>query len=110
MSYSTEFDSMLNDTVVVKDLNSFSTDGYMTPVFSTSASTFKARVVRKQELVRTFAGTEELAVTVAWVASTSTFEPTAQITVNGSTLGPVMAAAAFPDEDGVHHQKLWWGN
>ncbi len=110
MAYSTAFDAFLNDTILVNTLASVSTDGYGTDVFSTSASTFKARVIRKQQLVRTFAGTEELAHTVAWIASTSTFAPSVQLTVNGSTLGPLMALESFPDEDGIHHLKAAWGN
>lgn len=109
MAYSTGFDAMLADTAVVSEVASVSTDGYGNPVYG-SASTYKARHVRKQQMVRTFAGTEELSHSVVYVASTSTFRPSAQVAVNGTTMGPIMAAEAYPDRDGVHHVKLMFGN
>lgn len=111
MAWDAAFESMFADGVTVAGLASWSTDGYGTPVYSTPGSTYKARVVRKQELVRTFAGTEELAKTVVWIASTSTanFSPDVEITVNGSVPGPLMSIEAFPDEDGVHHLKAFFG-
>lgn len=89
---------------------SVSTDGYGTEVFGTG-STFKARHVRKQTLVRTFVGTEELAQSTVWIASTSTFAPDARIVLTGSTgvLGPLMALQSFPDEDGINHLKAFFG-
>lgn len=109
MSWSTAFEEFLTDTLVVKGLSSFSTDGYMTPTFGTG-TTYKARFVIKQQLVRTLQGTEDLANSVAWVNSTSTFSPQDQYTVNGSTVGPLMAVEQYPDEDGKHHVKLMFGN
>ncbi len=108
MAYDAAFDSLLADGVTVKSLVSVSTDGYGTAVYDTG-STSKARVVRTQELVRTFAGTEELARTTVWIASTSTFQPDVQIVVNGSTEGPLMALDSFPDQDGIHHSKARFG-
>lgn len=108
MGWSTEFNDLMPDGVSIKSVVSVSTDGYGTEVFGT-ASTYKARVVRKQTLVRTVHGTEELANTTVYVASTSTFAASAQVTVNSTLLGPIMAMEAFPDEDGVHHQKLYFG-
>ena len=110
MVFSTEFDELFQTGVTVSDVISVSTDGYGTEVFDTG-STFKARHVRKQTLVRTFAGTEELAQSTVWIASTSTFAPAVRIVLSGSTgaLGPLMALEAFPDEDGVHHTKAFFG-
>ncbi len=108
MAWDSAFEELLADGVSAKSVVSVSTDGYGTEVFSTG-STFKARHLRKQTLVRTFAGTEELARSTVWIASTSTFSPDTQFTVNGSTLGPLMAMEAVPDEDGVHHVKAMFG-
>ena len=109
MAWSTEYEELMPSTAVIKTLTSVSTDGYGTPVYSAGTS-HKARIVHKNTLVRTFAGTEELARTVVWIASTSTYavEDT-QITVGGSTLGPLMSLEAYTDEDGVHHNKAFFG-
>ncbi len=106
MSYDTEFDALLPDGVSTNTLASV--DGYGTAVFATG-STFKGRLVRKQQLVRTFAGTEELSQSQLWVASTSTFKSSIQFVVNGSTIGPLMSLEAIPDEDGIHHSKAFFG-
>ncbi len=110
MVFSTDFDELFRTGVTVSTVISVSTDGYGTEVFDTG-STFKARHVRKQTLVRTFAGTEELAQSTVWIASTSTFAPDARIVLSGSTgaLGPLMALQSFPDEDGIHHVVAHFG-
>lgn len=112
MAWSTEFDDLLPDTVTVKTVTGVSTDGYGVPTYSTGQD-YSARVVRKQELVRTFEGTEELATTVAWVNSTSTdqFTPSAEVTLPDGSTPPLMGVEAYPDEDGsAHHIKLMFGN
>lgn len=108
MAYDPEFDKLLPDGVSTNTLASVSTDGYGTAVFATG-STFKGRLVRKQQLVRTFAGTEELSQSQLWVASTSTFASSIEFVVNGSTVGPLMSLESFPDEDGVHHVRAFFG-
>ena len=111
MAWDTEFESMMVDGVSVKSLSAYSTDGYGRPVWG-SATTYKARVVREQKLVRTFQGTEELSTITAWLKSTSTFGPLAEYTLPSSTsagLLNLMAVDAYPDTDGVHHVKLSFG-
>jgi hypothetical protein len=101
VSFESDFLGLMNDTVRVYALSSV--DGYGNPTYAAAGSTYEARYVRKQELVRTFEGIEELAQAKIYIASTSTFSPHSRVTVNGSTLGPLMALQAFPDESGVHH-------
>ena len=60
----------------------------------------------KQHLIRNFAGIEETAKTMVWVASTSTFPPMSQYTLSNGTTPELLAVQAVPDEDGVHHIKL----
>lgn len=110
MSWSTDFEDLMPDTIRVQDLSGF--DGYGTATFGT-ASTYVARVVRKQRLVRSFEGIEEISTVTAYVASTSTFGPGSQYLLpDGSTfsIAPnLLAVEAFPDEDGIHHTKLMFG-
>lgn len=106
MAWSTEFESLMPDGVRIKEFSSFSTDGYQVPTVTTG-STYKARAVRKQTMVRTFQGTEELSSLTIWIASTSTFDNPSllQFFLNSSTsqIGPLMALESVPDEDGIHH-------
>ena len=108
MSWSTELEALMPHTITVAGLASFTTDGYGEPSFG-SASTYQARVVGKQTLVETFRGTEELAKTVVYVAATSTFGPSDQITLPDGTTPELLAVESYPDEDGAHHMKLMFG-
>ena len=107
MAWSTEFESMFPQTVTVQSLSGLSTDGYGTASYGT-ATTHKARVVREQTLVRTLQGTEEMADTTVWIASTSTFAASSLITLPGSLTPPLKSLEAYPDEDGVHHLKAFF--
>lgn len=112
MSWESEFEDLMPDTIRVASLSGFSTDGYGTATYG-SATSYTARVVRKQRLVRTFEGTEELSTVTAYVASTSTFGPSDQFYLpDGSTFSVspnLLAVEAFPDEDGIHHVRLMFG-
>ena len=105
MAWSTAFEKLMPATVQVAALTGLSTDGYGTPTYG-SASTHKARVVGKQHLIRTFDGVEETARTMVWVASTSTFAPSAQFTLPDGTTPELLAVTAYPDSDGTHHVRL----
>jgi len=91
--------------VTVSAWSGLSTDGYGTATFA-SGTTYKARVLGKQHLVRSFAGVEETARTVVWVASTSTFAPSVQVTLPDGSTPELLAITAVPDEDGINHSKM----
>jgi uncharacterized protein YfaQ (DUF2300 family) len=108
VSWSTEFEALMPHTVQVGGLASISTDGYGTPVYSTGTA-YPARVKGAADLVTDFTGTEQIATTVAWIASTSTFAPDSQITLPDGTTPLLLQLEAVPDEDGTHHVKAWFG-
>ena len=105
MSWTTDFEEFMPSGITVADLASLSTDGYGDATFG-SGTTYKARVVGKQHLIRNFAGIEETARTMVWVASTSTFPALSQYTLLDGSTPELLAVQAVPDEDGVHHIKL----
>ena len=87
-----------------------STDGYATPTYSTAGTTYAAREVTEQRLVRTFEGTEELATTTVWIASTSTFNGLDRFTLADGTIPGLLAVETYRDELGVTHSKLAFGS
>jgi hypothetical protein len=109
MSFETEFLDLMTDTVTV---NTFSTwDAYGKPSHSTASSSYSARVVKIHKLVRTPDGTEKLATTLAWIASTGFISPNDKITLPDGTSPVILTADAYPDEDGrFHHIKILFGN
>ena len=101
----TDFLDMMPSTMTVATLSGLSTDGYGVATYTTGSS-YRCRVVQKQQLVRSFSGVEEMSRTTAWVASTSTFPPSAQFTLPDGSTPELLATEAYPDEDGVHHVRL----
>ena len=108
MTWSTDFEELMPSGVTVATLASLSTDGYGTPTYGTG-TTYQARVLGTQQLVTDFSGTEEVATTVAWIASTSTFPPSAQITLANGDTPVLLKLDAVPDETGIHHVKAFFG-
>lgn len=109
MSFDPALLELMTSTMKVRALSGVFSSGYFSPSYASSTKTWKCRAVRTQQLVKTVAGTEEVATTVAWVRSTSTFGPSDKITINGSTIGPLLRVDHFSDEDGHHHSKVFFG-
>lgn len=108
MAYTDPLAGLFSTSVDHAAWSGMSTDGYATPTYSTSVTTIPARVVSEQRLVRTFDGTEELATTTVWCASTATFSALDQFTISGETPG-LLSIETFRDETGVTHSKLGFG-
>lgn len=109
MSFDNKLTALMTSTMTVRTLTGVFSSGYFQPTYSTAVKTWRCRAVRTQELVKTVAGTEEVATTVAWIKSTSTFSASDKVTISGSTIGPLLRVDHFSDEDGHHHSKAWWG-
>lgn len=109
MAWTDSLLALMPNSVTVSSLSGFSTDGYGQPTYSTGGSTYRARVVQEQTLVRSFEGVEELATTTVWVASTSTFGPIDRVTLPDGSAPPLLAVETFRDEAGVTHSKLLFG-
>ena len=110
MAYTTPLLDLFATTITHADWVGMSTDGYGTSTYSTSSSTFAAREVTEQRLVRSFEGTEELATTTVWVASTSTFSALDRFTLADGTVPTFLAVETFRDEAGITHSKLAFGS
>jgi hypothetical protein len=108
MGFAADLAELMPDTVTIKALSGLSTDGYGTATYTTGTA-YTARVVRKQQLVKTFEGIEELATTVVWVASTSTLTSSSQFTLPDGTSPTLLALETYSDEDGITHSKAFFG-
>ena len=104
------FLTVMTQTLTVNRLSGVSTDGYGRPAYSTAALSRYCRVTEKQHLVRSFEGEQEVATTVAWVRSTSTFSPSDKITLPDGTTPRLLAVEEYRDQAGaMHHVKLSFG-
>ncbi len=110
MPFTTPLLGLFPQTVTHAAWTGMSADGYAVPTYSASASTFPARWVTEQRLVRTFDGTEELATSTVWVASTSTFSALDQFTLPDGSTPELLSLEIYRDEDGITHTKLAFGS
>lgn len=112
MSFDSEFLELMADTIRVSTMSSF--DGYGDPTYSTSYTSYPARITEIPKVVRNFMGEEVVASNVVWVASTGTIPATAQVSwtmPDGSTQYPTLISIERPaDQDGTHHHKLYFGS
>lgn len=108
MTYTDPLAALCSETVEVSALSGFSTDGYVTATYG-SASTYSARVTSEQVKVRTLEGAEELATTVVWILSTSTFGPSDRIALPDGSTPPLLSVETLRDESGVTHSKAFFG-
>lgn len=105
MTFNAAFKLLMPHSVVVKAFSAYSTGGYGTPSYSATATTYTARVVRKQALVLQRDGSEIAGDHVAWLATTADIGLRDQFTFSGATM-QILSVARYPDQDGLHHTKL----
>ena len=110
MAWVDAFADEFSTTITRNAWTGFSTDGYATPTYSTSGSTFVAREVGMHKLVRSFEGTEELMTTTVWVASTGTFNALDRWTLANGDVPALLSVETLRDEDGVTHSQLGFGS
>ena len=110
MSYTDPLVALMPSTVTHAAWTGMSTDGYATETYTTAETSYRARVVTEQRLVRTFDGTEELATTTVWLASTSTFSALDRFTLPDGEAPVLLSLETFSDETGVTHTKLGFGS
>ena len=110
MTFDPAFLTVLTQTLTVNRLSGVSTDGYGRPAYTTSALSRYCRVTEKQHLVRNMEGEQEVATTIAWVRSTSTFSPSDRITLPDGTTPKLLAIDEYRDEAGnMHHITCHFG-
>jgi hypothetical protein len=105
VSFNPAFTVLMPHTVTVQAFSNYSTAGYGTPSYSAAASTYTARVVRKQARVLSRDGAEVAGDHVAWLATTADISLRDKFTFAGSTF-EILSVARYPDQHGLHHTKV----
>ena len=109
MSFSTAFLSMMTSTLKISTRSGH--DNYGKATFAATTTNFRARIVEKPGYLR-LADSEEIAYRhIAWVRSTGATSITAsdRVTLPDGSTPPVVAVEVFPDDDGRHHRKVYFG-
>jgi hypothetical protein len=110
MPFDPAFLTVMPSTLKVRRVSGVGTDGYGQPTFSATTMKLRCRVTEKQTLVRTAEGTMEVARTVCWVRSTSSFGPSDSFELPDGSTPPPLAVEEYRDEAGtLHHQKVYFG-
>ena len=97
---------MMPHTVVLSTLSERDTYGART--FNAGTS-YAARVVYKNTRVRDAAGAEVIARGAVWLNGAPTISTEDQIELPDGTTPPIITSELFPDEDGSHHSKVYFG-
>ncbi len=105
MSFATAFLALMHDTATITAFASYSTDGYGGPVYGSTSASITGRLVAQQAKVLQRDGTEIAGNHVFWTGTTRTLNTRDKFTVSGSTY-EILSIARYPDQDGLHHQKL----
>lgn len=86
-----------------------SRDAYGKPTYAT-AVTYQARVVYKQtRIVNRINGQDAIATGTVWLAASILPSLDARITLPDGSTPTILNWEVFPDEDGDHHTKLYFG-
>jgi hypothetical protein len=98
---------MMGDTVTVASVST--RDAYGKPTFSPARS-YVARVVYKQtRIVNRTNGQDAIATGVVWLGGTPTLTIESRLTLPDGSTPPIMNWETFPDEEGLHHTKVYFG-
>ena len=107
MSWDRGFLQMLPHTITVSTVASLSVGG--APVFSTSATSYRARVVNTNKFVHDSRGEGAAVAYEAWIASTGILARDSKYTLPDGATPPVITVDTFPDEQGHHHVRVRFG-
>lgn len=84
-------------------------DAYGKPTYGT-AVTYRARVVYKQtRIVNRLNGQDAIATGVVWLAAKILPSLDAQVVLPDGSTPTILNWEVFPDEEGDHHTKLYFG-
>lgn len=109
------FASLMPDTVTIAAASSRDAYGEIT---YGSATTYRARVVGEQKLIRGFTGEEVLSRHTVYVMGAAVVQPEAQVTLSTGLVNstdasaihpPILGAGRVPDQSGTHHAVLYLG-
>lgn len=74
-----------------------------------SAVPYRARVLYQAQNVRTADGNVVSARGVVWIGGTPDVQPEDQLLLPDSSTPPILSVDHVPDEDGLHHLKVYFG-
>lgn len=101
-----DFLDMMPDTITHEPLTG--RDDYGKPTHGASVE-YPARVVYKAKWLEAKDGSQVLAKAIVWIGGIPTISPEDKIVLPDSTTPPILSIERYPDEDGLHHVKVFFG-
>ena len=99
---------MLPHTITTYSIVTRTSDGYPKQAYSTSPSTWAARVVEKPVMVRDRMGVEKVCSGYAVINCTGSLSPEDKFVLPDATAPPLVALHKIPDEKGTHHYVAYF--
>ena len=107
MSWDRGFLQLLPHTITVSTAATLSVGAAVT--YSTSATSYRARVVNTNKFVHDSRGQGAAVAYEAWIASTSILSPQSKYTLPDGSTPPVVRISVMPDEEGHNHVHVQFG-
>ncbi|MBW2084438.1 MAG: hypothetical protein JRI54_00180 [Deltaproteobacteria bacterium] len=101
-----DFKDFFPHTIVIEPF--LGRNDYGEPIYG-DATSYNARVVGKQKLVRTPSGEEKVSSSQVYIYEISNVSPEDRVTLPDGSSPPILAVAKFPDENGDHHEVVFFG-
>lgn len=106
MTIEADFADLMVDTITIAGPTTRNVRGEAS--YGAEAS-YRARVVRRNRMVRTDGGDEVASRTQAWVFGISGATVASRVVLPDGTSPPVLAVELYPDENGAHHEVIYFG-
>lgn len=97
---------LFSDTISRQAFASFG--AYGEPSHSASVSTYKARIVKKNKMVRNSQGHEVLATAQAWIQGNPIIGLNDKITLSDGSVPIIVSTDRFQDETGYSHTVVYF--
>lgn len=105
MAFVDDLKDLMADTATHAALAS--RDSYGVPTYG-SGTSYTARLIRKNKLVRDAQGQQVLATAELWIAGTPAIRPDDKITLSDGSTPPIAAVERYQDEDGSCFVKVFF--
>lgn len=107
MTIEADFAELMVDTLVLErppaTTNLYGKGTFLSP------ETLQCRIVHTTKQMRSPAGEEVVSRSQAWIFGAPGITTTCRITLSDGTQPPILSVDSFPDDDGAHHEKVYFG-
>lgn len=107
MTIESEFADLMNQEITIA---APTTRTFRGEASHAAATPYQARVVHRSRMIRTDGGDTISSKSQAYVFGAPGTTVDHLVTLDDGTTPPVIMVERYPDEDGMHHEVIWFGD